>query len=165
MTCFTRWILAATTLALSPALALAQATAFPAKPLKILVPFTAGSGADSSSRFYGEHLGKIFNQAVNVENRPGGSGVVAVQATRQAPADGHVLMLQSGGWNEQALVEDAELGSEVPVRLGIELEHSRLAATAHFVVVVCALADRHAADRRLRPRRGLPQGGPRSARA
>ena len=49
-----------------PGLALAQA-AFPNKPMKILVPFTAGSGADSSSRFYGEQLSKMLNQTVTVE--------------------------------------------------------------------------------------------------
>ena len=70
---------------LAPLPLLAQAGAFPSKPIKILVPFTAGSGADSSSRFYGEHLAKIFGQAVNVENRPGGSGVVCLDAT---PDDG-----------------------------------------------------------------------------
>ena len=101
MTRFTRWILAATTLALSPALALAQATAFPNKPMKILVPFTAGSGADSSSRFYGEQLSKLLNQTVTVENKPGGSGVIAVQAVRQAPADGHTILM---GSNSPAVV-------------------------------------------------------------
>jgi tripartite-type tricarboxylate transporter receptor subunit TctC len=98
---FTRWILAATTLALSPALALAQAAAFPSKPMKILVPFTAGSGADSSSRFYGEQLSKMLNQTVTVENKPGGSGVIAVQAVRQAPADGHTILM---GSNSPAVV-------------------------------------------------------------
>lgn len=101
MTCFTRWILAATTLALSPALALAQAAAFPSKPMKILVPFTAGSGADSSSRFYGEQLAKLLNQTVTVENKPGGSGVIAVQAVRQLPADGHTILM---GSNSPAVV-------------------------------------------------------------
>ena len=77
------------------------AAAFPNKPIKILVPFTAGSGADSTSRFYGEHLAKLFNQTVTVENRPGGSGVVAVQATRQLPADGHTILM---GSNSPAVV-------------------------------------------------------------
>jgi tripartite-type tricarboxylate transporter receptor subunit TctC len=77
------------------------AAAFPSKAIKIMVPFTAGSGADSSSRFYGEQLGRMFNQAVTVENRPGGSGVVAVQATRQAPADGHTILM---GSNSPAVV-------------------------------------------------------------
>ena len=96
----TRTLLLAASL-LAPLPLLAQAGAFPSKPIKILVPFTAGSGADSSSRFYGEHLAKIFGQAVNVENRPGGSGVVAVQAARQAPADGHTILM---GSNSPAVV-------------------------------------------------------------
>lgn len=98
---FVRWILATTTLALSPALALAQAAAFPSKPMKIMVPFTAGSGADSSSRFYGEQLSKMLNQTVTVENKPGGSGVIAVQAVRQLPADGHTILM---GSNSPAVV-------------------------------------------------------------
>jgi tripartite-type tricarboxylate transporter receptor subunit TctC len=83
------------------ALAQGQAAPFPSKPLRIFVPFNAGSGADSSSRFYGELMGKMFNQQVLVENRPGGSGVLAVQATRQAPADGHTILM---GSNSPAVV-------------------------------------------------------------
>lgn len=79
----------------------AQAGAFPNRPIKIYVPFTAGSGADSSSRFYGEQIGKLFNQQVVVENKPGGSGVIAVQATRQAPADGYTILM---GSNSPAVV-------------------------------------------------------------
>jgi tripartite-type tricarboxylate transporter receptor subunit TctC len=79
----------------------AQAAAFPSKPIRIIVPFNAGSGADSSSRFYGEQMGKLFNQQVLVDNRPGGSGVVAVQAVRQAPADGHTILM---GSNSPAVV-------------------------------------------------------------
>jgi tripartite-type tricarboxylate transporter receptor subunit TctC len=89
----TQWILAAASLALAPAFASAQA--FPSKPMKILVPFTAGSGADSSSRFYGDQLAKLLGQTVTVENKPGGSGVIAVQAARQAPADGHTILMGS----------------------------------------------------------------------
>ena len=88
--------LLASLLAALPVAAQTTATAaFPNKAIKILVPFTAGSGADSTSRFYGEHLAKLFNQTVTVENRPGGSGVVAVQATRQLPADGHTILMGS----------------------------------------------------------------------
>ena len=88
-------LLAASLLAALPALAQGHAAAFPSKPIRILVPFTAGSGADSASRFYGEQIAKTFNQQVLVENRPGGSGVIAVQATRQAPADGHTVLMGS----------------------------------------------------------------------
>ena len=88
-------LLAASLLAALPAVAQGQAATFPSKPIRILVPFTAGSGADSASRFYGEQIAKTFNQQVLVENRPGGSGVIAVQATRQAPADGHTILMGS----------------------------------------------------------------------
>ena len=99
-------LLAASLLAALPASAQsaatsAQAAAFPSRQIKVLVPFNAGSGADSSSRFYGEQLGRLFNQQVLVENRPGGSGLIAVQATRQAPADGHTILM---GSNSPAVV-------------------------------------------------------------
>lgn len=99
-------VLAALAAALSLLVATAPARAqgaasFPNKPMRIMVPFTAGSGADSSSRFYGEQLAKLLGQTVTVENRPGGSGVVAVQATRQSAADGHTILM---GSNSPAVV-------------------------------------------------------------
>lgn len=99
-------VLAALAAALSLLVATAPARAqgaasFPNKPMRIMVPFTAGSGADSSSRFYGEQLSKLLGQTVTVENRPGGSGVVAVQATRQSAADGHTILM---GSNSPAVV-------------------------------------------------------------
>jgi tripartite-type tricarboxylate transporter receptor subunit TctC len=87
--------LALALLCLAPALAFAQAANYPSKPLRILVPFTAGSGADASSRFYGDLLSKLWSQPVLVENRPGGSGILAVQGVKQAPADGHTILMAS----------------------------------------------------------------------
>jgi tripartite-type tricarboxylate transporter receptor subunit TctC len=69
--------------------------AFPSRPIRIYVPFNAGSGSDETARVYGEVLGRLLGQPVVVENRPGGSGLLAIQATRQAPPDGHTLMLAS----------------------------------------------------------------------
>ncbi len=96
---FPSLLLAASLLVALPALAQTPAAAgvaaFPSKPIKILVPFNAGSGADSSSRFYGEMMAKQFGQQVLVENKPGASGVIAVQATRQAPADGYTILMGS----------------------------------------------------------------------
>ena len=80
-------------LCLAPGLAWGQASTFPTKPIRIMVPFNAGSGADSGSRFYGDLLAKLFGQAIVVENRPGGSGILAVQAVKNAPADGYTLLM------------------------------------------------------------------------
>jgi tripartite-type tricarboxylate transporter receptor subunit TctC len=83
-------------LVLAAPLALAQGAAtFPSKPMRILVPFNAGSGSDSASRVYGDLLARLLGQPVVVENRPGGSGLLAIQATKAAPADGHTIMLAS----------------------------------------------------------------------
>ncbi|MBL8386179.1 MAG: tripartite tricarboxylate transporter substrate binding protein, partial [Burkholderiales bacterium] len=78
---------------LLPAAALAQPAGYPGKALRIMVPFVAGSGADSSSRFYGDLLSKLWGQPVLVENRPGGSGILAVQAVKNAPPDGYTLLM------------------------------------------------------------------------
>ena len=88
----TKFMLAAL-LGLAPVVALAQAAAYPSKPIRIMVPFNAGSGADTSSRFYGDLLARLFGQPVVVENRPGGSGILAVQAVKTAPADGHTILM------------------------------------------------------------------------
>ncbi|MFJ4289036.1 Bug family tripartite tricarboxylate transporter substrate binding protein [Cupriavidus sp. NPDC089707] len=68
---------------------------FPSRPIRILVPFTAGSGSDSSARYYGEALGRLLRQPVVVENRPGANGVIAIQALKSAPADGYTMLLAS----------------------------------------------------------------------
>ena len=70
-----------------------QVSVYPSKAIRIMVPFNAGSGADSSSRYYGELLAKLFGQPVLVENRPGGSGILAVQAVKSAPADGYTILM------------------------------------------------------------------------
>jgi len=76
-------------------LALGQAKDFPSKPVKVIVPFTAGSGSDTSARFFGEKLAAILGQPFVVENRPGASGVLSVMAVKTAPADGYMILLAS----------------------------------------------------------------------
>jgi len=68
---------------------------FPNKPIRMLVPFTAGSGADGSARILAEQMQRSLGQSVLVENRPGASGAVAAMAVKQAPADGHTIMVAS----------------------------------------------------------------------
>jgi tripartite-type tricarboxylate transporter receptor subunit TctC len=67
------------------------AQGYPSKPIRILVPFAAGSGADTNTRFFGDLLSKQWGQPIVVENRPGGSGVIAAMAVKNAPADGYTL--------------------------------------------------------------------------
>jgi tripartite-type tricarboxylate transporter receptor subunit TctC len=69
------------------------AASFPARPIRFVVPFTAGSGADSGARAYGDVIARLWGQAVQVENRPGASGAVAAQAVKAAPADGYTVFI------------------------------------------------------------------------
>ncbi|MEN9314866.1 MAG: extra-cytoplasmic solute receptor protein [Pseudomonadota bacterium] len=89
-----RRMIAATLLSAAP-IAHAQADRFPSKPIRIIVPFNAGSGADETSRVYGDIVAKMLGQSLVVENRPGASGALAIQAVKSAPADGHTILMAS----------------------------------------------------------------------
>lgn len=66
-----------------------QSTDLPTKPIRVIVPFAAGSGADSSARVMAEQMQKTLGQAVTVENRPGASGALAAVAVKQARGRPH----------------------------------------------------------------------------
>jgi tripartite-type tricarboxylate transporter receptor subunit TctC len=89
-----RWLLAGLcVLAFGAPGALAQGTAFPTKPIRILVPFPPGGGTDVAARALAEHLGREFGQPAVVENRPGGNSIIATEAVAKAAPDGHTLLL------------------------------------------------------------------------
>lgn len=69
------------------------APAFPDKPLRLIVGFAAGGGADALTRIIAEGLSKQLGQQVVVENRPGADGVLAAQAVSSAKADGYTLLM------------------------------------------------------------------------
>lgn len=73
----------------------AQGAGFPTRALKIVVPTSAGSGSDITGRFFGEQLSAALGQAVIIDNKPGGNGVIAAMAVKQAPADGYTIFLSS----------------------------------------------------------------------
>ena len=69
----------------------ALAQSFPDKPVKIIVPLPPGSPPDVLARLLADGLGKLWKQAVIVENRPGATGMLGMQALARSPADGHTV--------------------------------------------------------------------------
>jgi tripartite-type tricarboxylate transporter receptor subunit TctC len=79
---------------LLPLAAAAQpAPAYPARPIRLLVPFGPGGGTDVTARSIGEYIGGRLGQPVVVENRPGGNSVIASDLVAKASPDGHTLLL------------------------------------------------------------------------
>jgi tripartite-type tricarboxylate transporter receptor subunit TctC len=86
-------------LALSP-MALAQssaATAFPSKPVRIIVPQTPGGASDALARIVGQKLSEKWGQPVVIENRAGAGGNIGMDAVAKSPADGHTLLMSYVG--------------------------------------------------------------------
>ncbi len=84
-------IQAAPALVWAPQLARAQA-AYPAKPIRYIVPVSAGGGSDMVGRTVTERWGNLLKQSFIVDNQGGGGGVIACQATTRAAPDGYTLL-------------------------------------------------------------------------
>ena len=65
------------------------------KPVRIVVPFPPGGGADALARILSPRLSEIWAQQVVVENKPGASGHIGADLVAQSPADGHTLLMSS----------------------------------------------------------------------
>ena len=87
-----RRIAAAALLSLLSLPALAQTSNYPTQPIRVIVPFTAGT-SDTVARLVGTEMSKSLGQPVVVENRPGAGGNLGSEACARAPADGHTICL------------------------------------------------------------------------
>jgi tripartite-type tricarboxylate transporter receptor subunit TctC len=79
------------------ALPVAAQTAYPAKPIKIVVPFPAGGTSDVLARMLGQKMTESWGQPVVVENKPGSSGNLGADAVAKSAADGYTLVLMDVG--------------------------------------------------------------------
>lgn len=73
----------------------AAAQEFPAKTITVTLALAAGTGMDVVARTWSEHLAQSLGRPVIVDNRPGANGIVAANAVKNAPADGHTLLVAS----------------------------------------------------------------------
>jgi tripartite-type tricarboxylate transporter receptor subunit TctC len=131
---FTRRAIAFLPLTLLAAAAQAQGTAYPSKPITLIVASAPGGTTDISARMLAEPLGKALGQTVVVDNRAGASGALAAVAVKRAQADGHTLLMQYSGYHViTPVVSKQSLGWEAK-----DLQPVANVLTAPQVVVVRA---------------------------
>jgi len=77
--------------------ATAQSPTYPVRTVKIVVPYPAGGAVDIVARIVGQALAEQLKQPVIVDNRPGASANIGMEAVAKAPADGYTLLMASNG--------------------------------------------------------------------
>lgn len=115
----------------APLVALAQP--YPAKPIRLVVPYPPGGGLDLFARPLAQKVTEILGQAVVVENKPGASGVVGAAYVAQQPADGYTLLLAAASQYLQPFVS-----RNVPFDNARDFTPIISAVNYHNVVVVNA---------------------------
>jgi tripartite-type tricarboxylate transporter receptor subunit TctC len=115
MTRAARWLLIASAVAAAaPAPARAQAN-WPERPIRLIVPFTAGSSSDIVARIVAQKLGERLKQQIFVENRVGASGNLGSEAVSRAEGDGYTMGLANASTHAVAPSLSTKLGYD-PLR-------------------------------------------------
>ena len=70
---------------------------YPTKPIRFIVPFTAGSGTDLIARTVGDVMAKSLGQPILIENKPGAGGTIAASQVARGEADGYAVLVHSSG--------------------------------------------------------------------
>jgi len=108
----------------------AIAQPFPAKTVRIVVPFAPGGGNDVLGRYFAKSLTESMGQTVIVDNRPGGGGNIGTELVAQAPKDGYSLLYTSSG---------IAVAPSLYPRLGYNLKDlAPLSVVASFPLVIVA---------------------------
>jgi tripartite-type tricarboxylate transporter receptor subunit TctC len=92
-------VIVATGLSVAAAVLPAHAEqSYPSKPIRLVVPFTAGGGTDIVARMLGMKMGDHWGQAVVIENRTGAGGTIGANIVAKATPDGHTLLVSSAAF-------------------------------------------------------------------
>ena len=127
-----RHALLSTAAALAAPAAFAQKEAWPAKPIRLVVPYPPGGSSDIIARSIGNLLSESLKQSVIVDNKPGANGNLGADFVAKAPADGYTLLLCDVG----ALAISPSVYAKLPLDPSKELRGvTMLAYSPHLLVV------------------------------
>ena len=89
---------------------IALAQSYPARPIRLVVPFAPGGSSDLTARTLGQKMGEQMGQAIVVENKPGANGAIGIEAVAKSPPDGYTILLTDRG----SLVVNPSLYAKLP---------------------------------------------------
>jgi len=112
----------------------AQAQSFPTRPLRLVVPYSAGGSTDLLARLVAQHMTEALGQQVNVVNKPGGATMIGTEDVVRSPPDGYSLLLAT-----TAVGANTVLYKKVPYTLESFAAVSPLAVTPMVLAVNAAL--------------------------
>lgn len=104
---------------------------YPARPVRLIVPFAPGGGTDVVARILAAHLSQRLGQTFIVENRPAGSGIIGAELVARAPPDGYTLLFAFS-----SLSSSAKLFSKLPYDPVVDFAPIALATTSPLVLFV-----------------------------
>jgi len=110
----------------------AAAQTYPDKPVRLIVPLSAGSAVDTLARIPAQKLGELWGQQVVVDNRVGANGIIGTEAAAKAPPDGYTLLLT----NDAALATSPALYPKLPYDPLRDFAPITLAASIPVILVV-----------------------------
>ncbi len=113
------------------AAALAHAQSYPAKPVRVVVPFPPGAGADITTRLVTPKLSDALGQQFVVDNRPGAAGHIGGEIVAHSPADGYTLLSTPA-----SIVISESLYKKLTYKLATDLEPVAPMASTPFILVV-----------------------------
>ena len=122
----------------------AAAQDYPAKPVKLLVPYAPGGATDIIARIVAQRLTESLKESFIVENRPGANGNIALEATAKAPADGYTLLV--GNVSTNAINENI-YADQLTIRPTRDLVGiTKLVEIPHIVVATASFAANNIAE-------------------
>src|SRR5262249_42395236 len=89
--------------AVALSMATANAEKWPARPIKVISPFTAGNAGDTVARIVFDQVSQQIGQTLFIENRPGAGGTLAADFVAKSDPDGYTLLLSSASLSSQVI--------------------------------------------------------------
>ncbi|HEY8250550.1 MAG TPA: tripartite tricarboxylate transporter substrate binding protein [Burkholderiales bacterium] len=106
--------------------------AYPSRPIRLIVSFTPGGGADLTARTVGQSMSETLRQPVVVENRPGANGLLGATAVAKSASDGYTMLLTDRG----ALGVNPSLYKSLPYDPLRDFEYVGIVTSAPYVLVI-----------------------------